>query len=93
MHYFAQNIDSEYTLEAVQITHNLFLSKNKRKMYTSLHPSFIIEKWGIKAYTIHGRYPEVNERRHKKTVFLPMRKQRHRSALRSCSAPLFLLHG
>ena len=35
-------------------THNLCFRAKIRKMYTPVHPSFTIQKWGIRGYSIHG---------------------------------------
>ena len=52
-HISAQNIDCGYSLEpprrggSNEYPQSMFLSRNKKKiMYTSLNPSFTIQKWG-----------------------------------------------
>ena len=34
-------------------THNLCF-RAKLKMYTPVHPSFTIQKWGVRGYSLHG---------------------------------------
>ena len=36
-------------------THNLCFRAKIRKMYTPVHPSFTIQKWGVMGYKSHGR--------------------------------------
>ena len=36
-------------------THNqCFRAKIRKKMYTPVHPSFTIQKWGVRGYSLHG---------------------------------------
>ena len=35
-------------------THNLCLRAKYENMYTPVHPSFTIQKWGVRGYSIHG---------------------------------------
>ena len=57
---FAQNIDCGYTLEpprrggSNEYPQSMFWSKNKKNRYTPAYPSFAIEKWGSRGYTLHG---------------------------------------
>ena len=57
---FAQNIDCGYTLEPPQwggsneYPQSMFWSKNKKNMYTPVNPSFTIQKWGVRGYSLHG---------------------------------------
>ena len=57
---FPQNIDRGYTLEPPQeggsneYPQSMFWSKNVKKMYTPVHPSFTIQKWGVRGYSLHG---------------------------------------
>ena len=44
---FAQNIVCGYP-------QSMFLSKNKKNMYTPVNPNLTISKWGVRGYTIHG---------------------------------------
>ena len=50
---FARNIDRGYTLEPLQwggsneYPRSMFKSKNKKTMYTPVHPAFTIYKWGV----------------------------------------------
>ena len=61
---FAQNLDCGYTLEpprrggSNQYTQPMFWSKNKTNMYIPPCPSFAIQKWGSRWYTLHGCYPD-----------------------------------
>ena len=32
---------------------SMFKSKNKKKMYTPVNPSFAIQKWGVNGYELH----------------------------------------
>ena len=51
---FAQNIDCGYTLEpphsggSNEYPQSMFYSKNKKKMFTPVQPSFTIQKWGVR---------------------------------------------
>ena len=57
---FPQNIDCGYTLEPPHLggsneyPQSMFYSKNKKKKYTAVNPSFTILKWGVRGYTLHG---------------------------------------
>ena len=51
---FAQNIDCGYTLEPPRYPQSMFWSKNKKNRYTPAYPSFTIQKWGMRGYTLHG---------------------------------------
>ena len=57
---FAQNIDCGYTLEpprrggSNEYPQFMFWSKNKKNRYTPANPSFTIQKWGLRGYTLHG---------------------------------------
>ena len=57
---FAQNIDCGYTLEpprrggSNEYPQSMFWSKNKKNRYTPAYPSFAIQKWGLRGYTLHG---------------------------------------
>ena len=57
---FAQNIDCGYTLEpprrggSNEYPQTMFWSKNKKNRYTPAYPSFTIQKWGIRGYTLYG---------------------------------------
>ena len=57
---FAQNIDCGYTLEpprrggSNEYPQSMFWGKNKKNRYTPAYPSFTIEKWGIRGYTLYG---------------------------------------
>ena len=52
---FAQNIDCRYTLGGSnEYPQSMFWSKNKKQMYTPVHPSFTINKWDVRGYTLHG---------------------------------------
>ena len=33
---------------------SMFWSKNKKNRYTPAYPSFAIQKWGSRGYTLHG---------------------------------------
>ena len=33
---------------------SMFLSKNKKNRYTPAYPSFTLQKWGSRGYTLHG---------------------------------------
>ena len=35
-------------------THSLFWIKNKKNRYTPVNPSFTIQKWGLRGYSLHG---------------------------------------
>ena len=35
-------------------THNLCFRAKIRKMYTPVHPSFTVQKWGVRGYSLHG---------------------------------------
>ena len=35
-------------------THNLCFRAKIGKMYTLVHPSFTIQKWGVRGYSLHG---------------------------------------
>ena len=54
---FAQKIDCGYTLEpprrggSNEYSQSMFWGKNR---YTPVYPSFAIEKWGSRGYTLHG---------------------------------------
>ena len=45
---FAQNIRSSN-----EHPQTMFWRKNKKQMYTSVNPSFTIEKWGVRGYSFH----------------------------------------
>ena len=57
---FAQNIDCGYTLEpprrggSNEYPQSMFWSKNKKNKYTPAYPTFAIQKWGLRGYTLHG---------------------------------------
>ena len=57
---FAQNIDCGYTLEpprrggSNEYTQSMFWSKNKKNRYTPAFPTFTIQKWGLRRYSLHG---------------------------------------
>ena len=57
---FAQNIDCGYSLEpprrggSNEYPQSMFWSKNKKNRYTPANPSFTIQKWGLRGYSLHG---------------------------------------
>ena len=57
---FAQNIDCGYTLElprrggSNEYPQSMFWSKNKKNRYTPAYPSFTVQKWGLRGYSLHG---------------------------------------
>ena len=57
---FAQNINCGYTLEpprrggSNEYPQSMFWSKNKKNRFTPAYPSFAIQKWGSRGYTLHG---------------------------------------
>ena len=58
-HISAQNIDWVYSLEppcrggSNEYTQSMFLSKNKKKMYTHVNSSFNIWKWGLRGSKLY----------------------------------------
>ena len=56
---FAQNIDCGYSLElhrrggSNEYPPSMFLSRNKKIMYTPVNPSFIILKWGLRGSKLY----------------------------------------
>ena len=57
---FAQNMECGYTLEpprrggSNEYPQSMFWSKNKKNRFTPAYPSFTIQKWGSRRYTLHG---------------------------------------
>ena len=57
---FAKNIDCGYTLEpprrggSNEYPQSMFWSKNKKNRYTPAYPSFAIQNWGSRGYTLYG---------------------------------------
>ena len=68
----AQNIDCEYSLEpprqggSDEYPQSMFLSRNKKIIYTPVNPSFTIRKWGLKGSTLYRYVFVIN------TVFVPL---------------------
>ena len=57
---FAQNIDCGYKLEpprrggSNEYLQSMFWSKNKKNRYYPANPSFAIQNWGSRGYTLYG---------------------------------------
>ena len=58
-HMSAQNIDREYSLEpplrggSNEYPQSIFVSRNKKIIYTPVNPSFTIWKWGLRGSTLY----------------------------------------
>ena len=58
-HMSAQNIDCGYSLEpprrggSNEYPQSMFLSRNKKIIYTPVNPSFTIWKWGLRGSTLY----------------------------------------
>ena len=58
--FFLQNIDCGYMLEPPQLgdsigyPQSMFWIKNKLNRHTPVHPSFKLQKWGIRGYILYA---------------------------------------